>query len=81
MSIAFQTGQIDFPGMLNTYSATDIIMARIHDFENMLHSIMELEERTGEPLFFAYQNYLLCVSILFFTEWDMFKAILISYYH
>lgn len=52
MSIAFQTGQIDFPGMLNTYSATDIIMARIHDFENMLHSIMELEERTGEPLFF-----------------------------
>uniref|UniRef100_A0A915API9 CRAL-TRIO domain-containing protein n=1 Tax=Parascaris univalens TaxID=6257 RepID=A0A915API9_PARUN len=43
-----QTGQIDFAGMLNTYSVTDILMARLHDFENMLQSIMELEERTGE---------------------------------
>ncbi|VDM43998.1 unnamed protein product [Toxocara canis] len=50
----FQTAQIDFVGMLKTYSPTDILLARMTHLENMLYTVMEIEKKTGKQAYILY---------------------------
>ncbi|KHN81169.1 CRAL-TRIO domain-containing protein F28H7.8 [Toxocara canis] len=49
-----QTAQIDFVGMLKTYSPTDILLARMTHLENMLYTVMEIEKKTGKQAYILY---------------------------
>ncbi|VDO69651.1 unnamed protein product, partial [Heligmosomoides polygyrus] len=42
-----QTGGNDYWGMMNTHPINEILRARMHDLENMLRSVMELEKKTA----------------------------------
>ncbi|TKR57427.1 hypothetical protein L596_030694 [Steinernema carpocapsae] len=42
-----QTGNNDYFGMLQSYSITEILKARVHDLESMLKAVMEHEKKTG----------------------------------
>uniref|UniRef100_A0A914VSQ6 CRAL-TRIO domain-containing protein n=1 Tax=Plectus sambesii TaxID=2011161 RepID=A0A914VSQ6_9BILA len=49
------SGTCDYWGMLQTYSVTDVMKARIHDLEMMLFEVMKQEKQTG------YQATVVCV--------------------
>ncbi|KAK0409635.1 hypothetical protein QR680_004666 [Steinernema hermaphroditum] len=42
-----QTGNNDYYGMLQSYSITDVLKARVHDLESMLRAVMEHEKKSG----------------------------------
>ncbi|CAJ0582872.1 unnamed protein product, partial [Mesorhabditis spiculigera] len=49
-----QTGGNDYWGMLQTYSISEILEARVHDLESMLRAVMELEKQTDEQCSVMY---------------------------
>uniref|UniRef100_A0A1I7YJ00 CRAL-TRIO domain-containing protein n=1 Tax=Steinernema glaseri TaxID=37863 RepID=A0A1I7YJ00_9BILA len=49
-----QSGNNDYYGMLQSYSITDVLKARVHDLESMLAAVMEHEKKTGEQTSVMY---------------------------
>lgn len=49
-----QCGQTDYWGMIQTYSLTDVLRARIPDLENMLFHVMKVEAETGRQASILY---------------------------
>lgn len=49
-----QCGRIDYNGMLQSFSITDVLRARIPDFEHMLYKVMEIEKETGRQASILY---------------------------
>uniref|UniRef100_A0A2K6WBX0 CRAL-TRIO domain-containing protein n=1 Tax=Onchocerca volvulus TaxID=6282 RepID=A0A2K6WBX0_ONCVO len=49
-----QTGRNDYWGMIQTFSSSEIMLARTHDLELFLRQIMEMEEKTGQQASILY---------------------------
>lgn len=43
----FQSGRVDFEGMVDNYSITEITKASLHGLEEMLADVMKIEKETG----------------------------------
>ncbi|GMT06956.1 hypothetical protein PENTCL1PPCAC_29130, partial [Pristionchus entomophagus] len=48
------SGKIDFDGILDNYSITEVMKARIYDTEEMLADVMQMEKETGLQSFVIY---------------------------
>ncbi|GMS93907.1 hypothetical protein PENTCL1PPCAC_16082, partial [Pristionchus entomophagus] len=49
-----QSGFIDFEGIVDNFSITEVIKARIHDIEEMLADVMIIEKETGKQASIMY---------------------------